>query len=191
MIRRVLALMVLLLSASCSNRDADHRDPQDGLRTERNEVPDSGEGRLYIDTLAKTIEKSDRIVVTEHSTVDDVLDELTQPQRPKDYSPIVFTTHELSPHERSDFLAAVRNMPARTQDAEPACIFEPHHTITFFHANKQTSAMRVCFQCGQVEWDGSTKMRPWSLVPTLGTLISGFGMKEERDWRALAKAAAK
>jgi hypothetical protein len=163
----------------------------DRLRVERIASPDNGEGRLYIKELAEAVEKSDRIVVTEHSNVDDVLDELTQPQRPKDYRPIIFSTHELSSLERSKLLTAIRNMDATTQDAEPACIFEPHHTITFFRANRQTSAMRVCFQCGQAEWDGSSKTRPWSLVPTLGTLIAGWGMKEERDWRTLAKPVPK
>jgi hypothetical protein len=187
MMKTILALVFVLLGAACSR----NAEPLDRVRTERNGLADSGEGRLYITALAEAIQKSDRIVVTEHSNVDDVLDELTQPQRPKAYHPIVFATHELDPRERVKFLAAVRNMPVKTQDAEPACIFEPHHTITFFREKRQTSVLRVCFQCGQVEWDGSTKMPPWSLVPTLRTLITGLGMKEERDWRALAKTPAR
>lgn len=191
MTKNILVLIVALLSASCSDKKADLPDPLDRLRAEQNAVPDNGEGRVYIKELAEAVEKSDRIVVTEHSNVDDVLDELTQPQRPKDYRPIIFTTRELSSLERSKFLISIRSMAVATQDAEPACIFEPHHTITFFRANRQTSAMRVCFQCGQVEWDGSSKTRPWSLVPTLRTLVAGLGMKEERDWRTLAKTATK
>lgn len=190
MTTKILALLFVLLSAACSTT-TEHQDSLDQMRAERNALPDSGEGRLYINALVDTIQKSDRIVVTEHSNVDDVLDELTQPQRPTDYQPIIYTTHELNLHERTNFLAAIKNMAAKTQDAEPACIFEPHHTITFYRENKQLSAVRVCFQCGQVEWNGSTKMRPWSLVPTLKTLIAGLGMKVERDWRALAKNAAK
>lgn len=191
MLRNVFALIVALLSVACTSRESELRDRLARVQSERSASPDNGEGRLYINALADAIEKSDRIVVTEHSNVDDVLDEATQPQRPENYQPIVFNTHELSPVERANFLASVRSMAVTTQDAEPACIFEPHHTMTFFRANKQTSAMRICFRCGQVEWDGSTRMRPWSLAPTLGDLIAGLGMKEQRDWRALAKAAAK
>lgn len=189
--KHIVVLIVALFSASCSDKQADSQDPLGRLRAERNAVPDNGEGRVYINELAEAVEESDRIVVTEHSNVDDVLDELTQPQRPKDYRPIIFATRELSSFERSKFLIAIKSMAAATQDAEPACIFEPHHTITFFRANKQTSAMRVCFQCGQVEWDGSSKTRPWALVPTLRTFIVGWGMKDERDWRTLAKTTTK
>lgn len=191
MTKILIALMVLLLTASCSASNVSLGDSVDRQQAELNALSDSGEGRLYINALAEAIEKSDRIVVTEHSNVDDVLDELTQPQRPKDYRPIVYTTRKLSQLERADFLVAIRTMTATTQNAEPACIFQPHHTIFFFRANIETSAMRVCFECGQVEWDASTKKRPWSLVPVLGALITRLGMKKERDWRALARTTRK
>lgn len=191
MTKKITVLIVALLSASCADKEAEPREPMDSLGAERNALPDNGEGRAYIKELAAAVGESDRIVVTEHSNVDDVLDELTQPQRPKDYRPIIYAARELSPLERSKFLIAIRSMAVATQDAEPACIFEPHHTITFFRANRQTSAMRICFQCGQVEWDGSSNTRPWSLVPTLQTLIAGLGMKEERNWRTLARTATK
>lgn len=182
----LLPLMVVLLSA-CSNGDADSQSPSASAPLAQNVSQDSGEGRLYIDALAAVIEQSERIIIAEHSDVEDLADEVTQPHRPKDYRPVVYASRELSAQERSNFLANVRNMNAATQDMETGCIFEPHHTITFHRANKQTSAMRICFKCGQVEWNGSTKMRPWSLVPALRSVIAGFGMNEKRDWRALAK----
>ena len=148
---------------------------------------DNGEGRLYIAELAEAIEKADRIVVTEHSIDDDILDVETQQQRPASYVPVIYVTKELTPTQRANFLDSVRSMPPKTQDAFTACIFEPHHTITFYHAGKPTSAINVCFQCGDIQWDGSRKTQPWSLVPTLGKLITSLGMQEERDWRALAQ----
>lgn len=190
MTTKLIALVFVLLGTACS-KTTERRDTLDQMRSEQNALPDSGEGRLYINALVNAIQRSDRIVVTEHSNVNDVLDELTLPQRPPDYHQITYTTHELSLQERTNFLATLKSMAAKTQDAEPACIFEPHHTIMFYRESKQLSALRVCFQCGQVDWNGSTKMPPWSLVPTLGTLIAGWGMKEARDWRALAKNAAR
>jgi hypothetical protein len=152
---------------------------------------DSGEGGLYIAELAKEVQQSDRIVVTEHSNVDDMLDPETQPQRPAAYIPVIYATRELSDSQRKNFLDSIQKIEPRTQDAEPACIFEPHHTITFFREGKQTSAMRICFQCGQVQWDGTRNQRPWALAPTLKATISGLGMEAERDWRTLAKAGAR
>jgi hypothetical protein len=191
MIRKILVLIFVLLGAACSSREADLRATPEPVRPEPNALSDNGDGRRYIDALAAAFEKSDRIVVTEHSNAYDVFHQLTQPQFPKDYRPIIFSAHELSPRERANFLAAIRSMAARTQDSVTSCTFEPHHTIAFFRDSRQTSAMRICFQCGQVEWDGSTAMQPWSLIPTLGPLITGLGMKQERDWGTLAKAAAK
>lgn len=166
-------------------------DPADQPGIALNAMQDSGDGRMYINALAEALQESDRIVVTEHSNVDDILDPETQPQRPIEYIPIVYATHELTPSDRAVFLNSVKSMPAKTQDSEPACIFEPHHTISFYRGKTQTSSMRICFQCGQVEWDGTTKSRPRSLVPALKTLLANWGMQAERDWHTLAKAGAK
>ena len=119
--------------------------------TELSALHDSGDGRIYIKALAKSLQESDRIVVTEHSNVDDILDLETQPQRPVEYNPTICTTHELTPSDRAEILDSIKRMPAKTQVSEPACIFEPHHTISFCHGKAQTSAMRICFQCEQVE----------------------------------------
>lgn len=189
MTKKILALIFALLSSACSQK-AEVQAPSEQMRAAQNALPDSGAGRLYIDALADAIQKSDRIVVTEHSNIYDVLYGSTQPGNPENYRPIIFTTHELNVRERDDFLAVVKSMATKTQDAETACTFEPHHTITFYRENKQASALIVCFQCGQVEWAGFNKQRPWALVPTLGRLIDRWGMKTERDWRALAKAGA-
>ncbi len=189
MTMKVAVLLLALLGAGCS-RDADPGQASGQLGAPAQEAADNGDGRKYIDAFAGAMRKSDRIVITEHSNANDVLDMTTQPQRPVGYVPRIYMTHELTAGEREKFLASIAAMPARTQDAEPACIFDPHHTIAFFQGEKQTSAMVICFHCAQVEWDGTGAQRPWSLVPTLKPLLLAIGMQVERDWPALAKAAS-
>jgi hypothetical protein len=181
MSKYILALLFTLLIAACG---------REAGQTQADATPDNGDGRLYIHALADALRAADRVVVTEHSNAYDLADaEGRSPQR-ADYVPIVYATHELTAVERAAWFAAISNLAARTQDADTACTFEPHHTLTFFHGAAQSSAMQICFQCGQVEWDGTTKMRPWSLVPALKTLISSTGMKADRDWGALARRGA-
>jgi hypothetical protein len=190
MMKIILVLLFELVTAACTG-EADRPQSVDTARAGLDSLPDSGEGRLYIDALVQAIQASDRIVVTEHSIADDMLDPETQRQRPVGYIPVIYVMRELTTRERADLLASIRRMAVRTQDAETACTFEPHHTITFYRGEKRASEMDICFQCGQVEWDGSTKMRPWSLVPTLKNFVSKLGMQGERDWRSLARPGKK
>lgn len=168
-----LGLLFALLCTACSKAE----------RT------DSGDGQLYINALTDAVLKADRIVVTEHSNIYDVLGSSTQQPSEKDYRPVIYSTHELSLTERTDFLDFIKKLKPDTQDAFAACIFEPHHTVTFFQQGRRASTMRICFTCGQVEWDGSNKTPPWSLIPMLKNMIGKIGMKDERDWNALATAA--
>lgn len=184
MLKNILALLFALFIVACTK-------PSATIPEEPDTRPDSGEGRQYISDLAAAIRTADRIIVTEHSNVNDVLDEEKQPHLPENYEPVVYASHELTQDQRSAFLLAVVRLAQRTQDAFTACIFEPHHTIAFYRAGKQTSAMVICFQCGEVQWDGTAKVMPWSLVPGLRKLVSGIGMHEKRDWYALVRAQKK
>jgi len=184
MIKKILALLFALFVVACTK-------PSATLPEEPDSGPDSGEGQLYINDLAAAIRAADRIVVSEHSNAYDVLDQETQPQFPENYKPVIYASHELTPDERAGFLKTITQLPPRTQDAFTACVFEPHHTITFYRAGKQTSAMVICFKCGQVNWDGTGKLNPWSLVPGLGKVIASVGMHEKRDWYALVQAHKK
>jgi len=181
--RQTLGVIFALLSAACTKRT----DTMVSLADVRAERTDSGEGQLYINALAEAVQKADQIVVTEHSDVSDVLDSHPQALPAEKYRPVIYNTHELSSSERAAFLNAVKKMEPNTQDAFTACAFEPHHTITFVRQGRAMSTLRVCFQCGQVEWDGSNKTPPWSLIPTLKNMIEKIGMKDKRDWYALAK----
>lgn len=183
--KTILTFLFALLCAACAE-GSDHRAQARGPQIAMAPLHDR-DGSLYIRALVEAVQDSQRIVISEHSHVDDVLDQLTQPQRPAGYIPIIYSTHELSASERVGLLMSLLNMSGKTQDAESACMFEPHHTITFFYGQSRSSAMRICFQCGQVEWDGTSSMRPWALVPALNTLVIGVGMRPQRDWRALAR----
>jgi hypothetical protein len=149
---------------------------------------DNPSGGLYLKDLAAAIDNADRVVLTEHSIAYDVLDAQTQPQLPVGYMPVTYVSRELTPRERADFAAVIRLVPPATQDAFTACIFEPHHSITFYRGGKQTSEMKICLQCGEIEWAGSHNTQPWALVPTLNKILEQAGMRKDRDWWALAKA---
>lgn len=183
--RQGLVLIFALLGTGCSMRV----DPPVQLAETRAEPLDSGEGQLYMNALAEAVLRADRIVVTEHSNVNDVLESDTRQPPAGSYRPLIYNTHEFTTHERADFLHAVMIIDPKTQDAFAACVFEPHHSITFFKQGRMVSTLRVCFQCGQVELDGSDKTPPWALVPVLKDMIGKIGMKDERDWHALAKTA--
>ncbi|MEO7495254.1 MAG: hypothetical protein ABIT83_13330 [Massilia sp.] len=190
MSKLILSLLAALAIAACS-RESVHPEPAQQHQAQMDQSPDSGEGALYIEALASAVQKSDRIVITEHSIGYDVLDEKTQPQLPVGYVPIIYAEHALTNSERSTFLVMIRATAPKPEAAEPACIFEPHHTISFYSGKVKTSTMQICYQCGQVEWDGTNKQRPWALISTLKWLAASAGMKADRDWIALAKGGVK
>lgn len=180
MFKKTLTLLFALFIVACTKPPAATRDELDTRSHD-------GEGQLFIAELAAAIRSADRIVVSEHSIGYDVLDEKTQPELPVNYKPIIYANQELTLTQRAAFLNSVTRLAPGPVASEPACIFEPHHTIAFYRAGQQTSAMDICFQCGQLEWNGTTGMRPQSLVPSLGKLVTSLGMHEKRDWYALAK----
>jgi hypothetical protein len=186
MVKKLLLLLSVLFVVACGK-------PPATVSNELDARPDNGDGRLYIAELANAIRAADRIVVSEHSIAYDMVDEVTQPQLPTDYQPVIYAAYELTPRQRADFLDTVTRLAPRTQDSFTSCIFEPHHTIAFYREGEQTSAIDICFQCGDVRWNGTERANPWSLVAGLHTLVAGFGMHTERDrdWRPLAKAHRK
>ena len=147
---------------------------------------DGRQGREYRDDLSGMIRRSDRIVVTEHSYQYDAYDMDAGKSLIPDE--IVYGARELNQQQKEFFLSTVDRLDPKTQDAFPACIFEPHHTVQFYLDGKLSSTMEICFQCGQVEWDATKASPPWSLYSGLATFIDGIGFKAERDWHTLAKS---
>lgn len=143
----------------------------------------TGSSEYKADLLA-LIERSDRIVVTEHSGPYDNYQ--TNAGKPRAPEQIVYRARELDAKQKARFLDIVRDMDETEQDAFPACVFEPHHTIRFHAQDELISTMRICFMCGQVEWNGSSATPPWSLYSALAALIDDIGLQAERDWQGLA-----
>ena len=169
------ALLLILASAGCQPR----------AETAALAQGDDREGRAYITELSNMIRGSDRIVVTEHSFQDDAYDaDSGKSLIPND---VIYGTRQLTSQQRELFLSTINQLDPKTQDAFPACIFEPHHTIRFYAGDKLKSTMDICFQCGQVEWDATSTTPPWSLYSGLATFIKDVGFQPERDWAALAR----
>ena len=47
--------------------------------------------------------------------------------------------------------------------------------------------MKICFTCGQVQWNATGATPPGSLIRGLGAAIQALGMEPSRDWHALAQ----
>lgn len=145
----------------------------------------AGDGHEYKLALIKTIEAADRIVVTEHSSPYD----WEQPNEAAQLPDIVYGTVEVPERARRRFLQNAYDLDETTQTLLPACITVVHHTIRFYRGNQLLSTMKICFKCGQVDWDGSSRLNPWGLIGTLSQFISRAGLTPRRDWKALARQA--
>lgn len=142
-------------------------------------------GLEYRNALAELIERSDRIVVSEHSFEFDAYD--AQAGKSRIPETVVYGRRELSGDQRAFFLSTVEGLDPATQDAFTACIFEPHHTIEFYAQDERIGTMAICFKCSQVEWDGAAMAPPWALYSGLAKLVEAAGFSPERDWGALAE----
>lgn len=178
--RKIIApALLVLLVCSCTPS------PSPTGASTRSTQSEDQEGRAYQEALAETIHRSDRIVVTEHSFQYDAYD--TDTGKSLIRNEIVYGTRELDASQADLLLSTVKGLDPKTQDAFPACIFAPHHTVRFYAASKLISTMEICFECGQVKWDATRATPPWSLYAGLATFIKGIGFSPERDWSALAK----
>jgi hypothetical protein len=59
--------------------------------------------------------------------------------------------------------------------------------VTFFRSNQEPSVMRICFECGDIEWNATNDSDPPSLFGAVGQLVVSIGLQPTRDWRALAE----
>jgi hypothetical protein len=146
---------------------------------------EQGGGREYREALSAMVRNSDRIIVTEHSSSNDALDPKSlESLIPED---IVYGTRELSPAQKKMFLDTIERLDPKTQDEFLGCATEVHHTVSFFAHGKLMSTMGICFQCGEVLWDGTKATPPWSLYAALASVVTQIGLEPKRDWAELAK----
>lgn len=172
--------------AACSGKAAP--DATSSLAFAREAIADT-EGQRYIQALVSAIDSADRIVVTEHSFDYDAYD--VESQRSLLDQPVVYATKELSQEQVAAFRSSLSALDPATQDAFAACIFEPHHTVTFYRSGQPQSDMRICFECAQVEWEATSVAPPWSLYGGLREFVSSIGLQPDRDWRELAMERVK
>jgi hypothetical protein len=142
-------------------------------------------GRVYIRELGDAIRSADKIVVAEHSHDLDVFDEETG--RSLVSRQLVYGVKELSKGHREKFLSTIERLDPKTQDEFPACIFEPHHSVSFYSRGEILSTMEICFVCGQLSWDATKATPPWSIYPGLASFIKAIGFEPERDWSTVAR----
>ena len=148
---------------------------------------DSADGRRYLQALTAAIRGADRIVVTEHSFDGDAIDTVQQKSLEKE--PLIYAVRELTAKQIADFEASMAGLNPAPPEGFSPCIFAPHHTVTFYRSGKNTSTMRICFECDRVEWEGTDARPPGWLYAGLAQFVSSLGMQPHRDWEALAQAA--
>jgi hypothetical protein len=143
----------------------------------------------YKSALVAAAATADRIVVSEHASGMEHMvpgDKSTWVHGPM----TVYREKELTAAARAEFLQRLRAMPSKEPEFYVACVPEYHHSVTFHSAQKQSSRLLICFQCGQTQWDGSPEAEPDALITVLAATVKVAGFELERDWKALAKAAA-
>ncbi len=101
-----------------------------------------------------------------------------------------YVRKELSGSQKLRFASLIRTMSPVTQDAFPACIPEYHHTIGFVDKARRTRTMKICFRCGQLEFDGARISPPASIYTTLSFFVYEIGMLPKRDWGKLARTTS-
>lgn len=139
--------------------------------------PRAGAETSFKSDLLDTISKSDRIVVTEHSSRWDVKD-------PPD-DDIVYGTRELSEQQKR-FLAAMIDGLQENPKVYSLCMLESHHTIKFYSHDEPLALLDICFKCGDVAWKGAVFGPRW-LIGSLASFIKELGFEPKRDWQALAE----
>ncbi len=139
------------------------------------------QGAKYLRELLSAVRQADVITITEHSHMTDYL----RPDRGVDgYKEKIYAVVKISQSEKRGLIDIVSSLDPKTQDAFSACIFEPHHRLAFYRSGKLTSTMEVCFECGQIEWDGTSQRPPWAIFDGMRAYISSIGLHPKSDWWA-------
>ncbi len=112
----------------------------------------------------------------------------------------MYAAVDLNAPQKARLLAAIQNaddmMRAAAREPVPqggyettACVFDPHHTITFIRKGKPSGELSVCFECSKLAWNGDDGA-PQVLMGALPGFIKQIGLQPKRDWHGLATKAA-
>ena len=140
--------------------------------------------KLFNSALAEAIEKSDKIVIKEHSHKVDFFGTPAEEANPPTYT---YARKELTPGEKILFLENVRNLKGEEVTEHTLCMFVPHHTIDFYEGGQLKNSMKVCYKCNEVKWNGTAHDASKDVFKALSPAISRAGMHTHRAWDALAK----
>jgi len=175
---RVLKMLVLLQAfalAACS-----------GVLDTGSQLAGNADASPYKADLLSAISKADRIIVIEHSDRFDGMDAYVEGKADPQPLPIVtYHKQEMSAAQRKIFATRIDAMPARAEEAAPACTFQHRHTFQFYSGATLISTMQICFQCGQLRWDGSSYNAPRNIYSELKKMVIEMGLTPERDWDQL------
>ena len=143
------------------------------------------DGAIYKTAMADLIRQSDRIVASEHSDEFDLYD--VEAEKSELDKQLVYGEQELSDQQKAFFLATIESLDPKTQDAFPACVPAVHHSFRFYSRGALVDTVDICFECGQVLWEGTSAYPPWSLSSGLAKIVTRVGFSPERDWPAVAR----
>ena len=144
--------------------------------------PPNDHGKAFLHALVEAVQTSDQVVAVEHSYIYDGADpNVHLPERT--YKRVVLTDSD-----KSNLVSALSSTSPNVGSWESACIFEPHHRLEFYKSAKRLHVLEVCFQCGQLELDGTQPSEPQAIFGTLEKFVATIGMAPERDWSSLARS---
>lgn len=142
------------------------------------------DARAFKRALLAEIDRSDHIVLVEHSDPVDFGDLGSAPE-PRE---IVHSARALSKMDRNNLRKWTSTLPDATpkRDYVTFCGSTPHHRIEFHRRGKRTSSMEICFECGETTWDGTREKVPPGLQSVASRLVRSMGLQETRPWHQLA-----
>jgi len=185
LLQRMTALGLLGLACGCTP-SAPVPPPaaasEDPLAIE--DKPPNAEGQPMLDDLARVARDADRIVVVEHSSPYDTSNSSNSATPPAERR---YREAVLIGTRKQPFLATLEGIDPYVSDWATACVFEPHHRFEFYKGKKRTHTLEVCFQCGELQWNGTRNPVPQAFYSGLHPFIESLGMQPERDWQALAR----
>ncbi len=166
-------LLSVTLGPSCSSQTS---------TSERNQ---KARATRFKSDLIAAVSKAHRIDVVEHSWRYDFHD--GRGELINDPPQIVYKRTELTPEQKGRFHVVLEQMAESPQTMFSACVFEPHHSIELISDNGSKSVIRICFKCGDTEWDGSDGTAPELFQKVVQKFITPLGFQVSRDWEELAK----
>lgn len=143
-------------------------------------------GPIFRETLVQTLRKATAVRIEEHSSPYDV-----EGRKWSDAgADRVYGSVKLDEKARISFLKQVEFMNPASVGGYAMCLPEFHHTVRFYEDERLISTMKVCFECGIINWDACRLKCPDDFFKVLDPVVTEAGLHPKRDWKALAKGAS-